>query len=270
MKITNPKDFITLGGMLRYLMGSNQGDRISGDGYTLSLLDDMDHLLDDLGFQVSKKLFEYVLKKLGNEFREAVKNETEDILAKMSKEQADKLSEEMKKLEHTIWAECGTRIIAVPVPRRFKLDSLLNNCEELLPKHVFNKLSDIGMYDFTQACRCIVFECPTAVAFHLLRCMEECVRILHRSYFPRGDREKKTWKILLDEVANKSRSPQADPTLLNHLDHLRERFRNPTDHPEKCFDIDEAQNLLHLCIDAITRVVQDGQVNKRGAKALKG
>jgi hypothetical protein len=46
-------------------------------------------------------------------------------------------------------------------------------------------------------------------------------------------------------------------TLLNHLDHIRSGFRNPTAHPEKIYDIDEAQDLLSICIEVTNRMFQE-------------
>jgi hypothetical protein len=45
--------------------------------------------------------------------------------------------------------------------------------------------------------------------------------------------------------------------LCNQLDHIRVSFRNPTAHPEKIFEIDEAQDLLSICIDAANRMIKD-------------
>ena len=39
------------------------------------------------------------------------------------------------------------------------------------------------------------------------------------------------------------------------LDHIRSNFRNPTDHPEKIYDIEEVQDLLNVRCDAISRMV---------------
>jgi hypothetical protein len=36
--------------------------------------------------------------------------------------------------------------------------------------------------------------------------------------------------------------------------HLRRSFRNPTQHPEKKYDFDEAQDLLNVCIDIANRI----------------
>jgi len=40
----------------------------------------------------------------------------------------------------------------------------------------------------------------------------------------------------------------------DHLDHIRRSFRNPTQHPDKIYDIQEAQDLFGLCVDAVNRM----------------
>jgi hypothetical protein len=52
--------------------------------------------------------------------------------------------------------------------------------------------------------------------------------------------------------------PPAGP-LLNNLDNIREHYRNPTQHPDKVYDINEVQDLFGLCIDAINRMVSSKQ-----------
>ena len=54
----------------------------------------------------------------------------------------------------------------------------------------------------------------------------------------------------------KRRSPPPAP-LLDHLDSIRANFRNPTQHPEARYDLDEAQDLMAVCIDALNRLVRD-------------
>jgi hypothetical protein len=48
-----------------------------------------------------------------------------------------------------------------------------------------------------------------------------------------------------------------DPAVLEHLDSIRKRFRNPTQHPEKVYDIEETQNLFGQCLSVIEAMVAD-------------
>ena len=50
--------------------------------------------------------------------------------------------------------------------------------------------------------------------------------------------------------------------LLNNLDNIRQSFRNPTQHPEKIYDIQEVQDLWSLCVDVVNRMSSDIRGNK--------
>jgi hypothetical protein len=50
--------------------------------------------------------------------------------------------------------------------------------------------------------------------------------------------------------------------LNNHLDNIRDSFRNPTQHPEIRYDIHEVQDLWSVCVDVINRMVRT--LNKEG------
>jgi hypothetical protein len=44
--------------------------------------------------------------------------------------------------------------------------------------------------------------------------------------------------------------------MLDHLDHIHVNFRNPTQHREARYDLEEAQDLLSLSIDALNRMAK--------------
>jgi hypothetical protein len=62
---------------------------------------------------------------------------------------------------------------------------------------------------------------------------------------------------LVQTLRNKKRKPRPDETLLNHLDHIRRNFRNPTDHPDKSYDLDEVQDLFSLVADVLNRIARE-------------
>ena len=45
--------------------------------------------------------------------------------------------------------------------------------------------------------------------------------------------------------------------LLDLLDRIRDKYRNPTQHPELKYTIDEAQDLLGVCIEAINKTMKE-------------
>jgi hypothetical protein len=52
------------------------------------------------------------------------------------------------------------------------------------------------------------------------------------------------------------RALRGDESLINNLDDIRLHFRNPTQHPEKVYDIEEVQDLWGRCVDAINRMAK--------------
>ena len=262
MKLTNPIDFINFGGRIRYLAGAKSDHALGGFN---RLLDNLKWLEMDtfrLGFTVSFNLFGTILSPYMHDFEQKIEADANATLA----DSTTQFCGDLLIFEKTVVAEAQTRKIAVPIPRRIPLDHLLEEPDKVLGAEVFDSLTTIAQEDFRQAGRCIAFECPTAAAFHVLRCTEECIRVLHKAYFPIIKIEKQTWGELVKNLRTKRKNPKPDPTLLDHLDHLRVRFRNPTDHPDKTYEIEEAEGLLHVAVDAIDRCIKDPKVQARLAR----
>lgn len=263
MKITNPTDYITLGGRLRYFAGRKAGDPIFGKNLIYDNLIWFKEDLEKLDFTVTRNLYNRKLLPIQKEYEILKKTPgVNQENSTLTEEQAASLSSTILEFENTVFAEAETRIIASPVPRRFTLDHLLVKPGGILGYGVFDKLTELAQNDVAQACRCIAFECSTAAAFHILRAIEECVRVLFKSYFPRKDGTR-AWGTLTTELDNKPRNPKPDEILLAHLSHIRKRFRNPTDHPEKEYEIEEAEDLVHLSVDIINRCMRDPQVESK-------
>jgi hypothetical protein len=243
MRITDPTQFMALGGRIRYLVGIREGQRIGGSAMILENLETLRASLVDLGFSVSKNLFDQTLDTYVKSFALRVAADND---ARISKSDVKRLKRSMADFERTVQAEARTKMIALPTQRRIPLESLLRAPQKVLGKSVFAGLSPLAQEDLRQACRCIAFDCPTAAAFHILRCVEDCVRRLYSSYFRRRKIGKQTWGQLVTALRQKKHRPKPDATLLEHLDHLRTHFRNPTDQPDKCYEIEEAEDLIHI------------------------
>jgi hypothetical protein len=56
-------------------------------------------------------------------------------------------------------------------------------------------------------------------------------------------------------LAAKATGKRPPPLILQNLDHIRVNFRNPTQHPDKIYDIQEVQDLFGLCVDAANRMM---------------
>jgi hypothetical protein len=114
----------------------------------------------------------------------------------------------------------------------------------------------MAQYDFSEAGKCIVFERSTAAAFHILRATEVLVRLYYKKFL-RKKPDGKTWGQLLNELKNKPSGKKPNPVTVNHLINIKDSFRNPTQHPDKVYDIQEVQDLLSVCIDVVNKMVEE-------------
>lgn len=268
MRIADPTPYLHLGALIRYLIGVAPTYPIDGEGYVLANLKRLRESLVDLKLVVSTNHFDSTVKKyvtaLEAKLNEHNASEGDKGAPPLLEEApAAEIAAAIRGLEDTVFAEAKVRMIAVPTAKRIATEQLFNTPDDLLGQGIHSRLTEIARTDWDAACRCLAFECCTAAAFHALRSAEECIRVLHRAYFPRRRISNQTWGQLTSALKNKPRNPRPDTTLLTHLDHIRQRFRNPTDHPDKTYDLEETEDLLHLVADVINRCMRDPRVVSR-------
>jgi hypothetical protein len=175
-----------------------------------------------------------------------------DDKAVLSEKQAHTLSKQVDLLRETLEAELSGIDVYSVSPKRFDNTLLIQNPAGLLAPGVFQRLPEIARYDFTEGARCIAYELPTAAAFHLMRSTESVLRAFYAALVP-GSAKAQMWGDIITDL-RKARVGEDHAALLNHLDHIRLSFRNPTQHPEARYDIHEIQDLMGVCIDAINRM----------------
>lgn len=269
MKLQTPTFLMLLGNNLRYLRETSETRPLAGENFVFEAYDELLVSLGRMRFEVSLKWIEHNFENEMTNLRTRVEGSEDPGAERLSQSEAHQFKTKMVELEDVVFAEAATRKIAMPVPRRYDLEKLTERPSELFPNGLFGQLPALCRKDILSGCRAIAFDLPTAAAFHLLRATEECLRELHCSYLPRGERDKQTWHRLIKDLQQKPRKPRPDTLVLTQADYLREHFRNPTNHPEKSYEIDEAQDLLNMCIDVISRIARDDKVAKRLA-ALAG
>jgi len=147
-----------------------------------------------------------------------------------------------------VFAEAQTKKIYILSESRFSLDSLINKPWQMFAKGAFICLPKIAAYDVSEAFMCIVLSRATATAFHILRATEATLREYYCQVVKRGRVKQTMWGNMVNHLRTR-RKP--DESLLQRLDYIRDTYRNPTSHPEARYTIEEAQDLLGLCIDVI-------------------
>lgn len=172
---------------------------------------------------------------------------------KVSSELAARIKKEIVRIDPALDAELQLKEAYILTDKRYSLDYLLNFPENLLAENVFSELSDNAKRDFSAACVQIALAQPTASAFHLMRALEEQVRELYFAYKKTNRMNNLMWGPIIQELRNK-RSPRPTGKLLTHLDGMRVNFRNPTQHPQAFYSLDEAQDLLNETISAMNMI----------------
>jgi hypothetical protein len=172
----------------------------------------------------------------------------------LSEEDAATIQKAMDRLMTVLAAEATGQVIYATAERRHDVAKLMRGVDQLFGAGVYASLTDIAAYDFQEAGRCLAFGVPTAAAFHLLRGTEEVLRVYYRSWITRNRMRVLLWYPMVAALLALRRGP--DRTALSHLDYMRQAFRNPTDHPEKIYDMDAAEDLLGLCIEAVNRMTK--------------
>jgi hypothetical protein len=172
---------------------------------------------------------------------------------KITAELAEKIKNELARLDPALDAELQLKAAYILTKKRYALDSLLRTPHELLANGVHDRLSDTAKKDYRLACTQIALSQATAAAFHLMRALEEQVKVLYFSYKKTKRLEKPMWGPMIKELREK-RAPKPTEKLLTHLDGMRIHFRNPTQHPEMFYSLDEAQDLLNQTLTAMNMI----------------
>jgi hypothetical protein len=241
-------DYFFFGTAVRYLEDASVQhpiqDTKSGSG-VLTNLKRVLKALNDLGLHVSSRAAGG-LKAIETELA-GVEGNTH-----LTKDQAQRLQTEIEKFRLTLEAEIRGFEAYVLTPKRIDVRRLIAEVPTLFAPGTFLLLPTIATLDLNEAGKCIAFERPTAAAFHLLRATESVLREVYLRTIKRN-RVSLMWGPMIQHLKSR-RLLKGDESLLNNLDDIRLYFRNPTQHPEKVYDIEEVQDLWGRCVDVINRM----------------
>lgn len=169
------------------------------------------------------------------------------------------LSERVRKacadIDVTLDSELKLRHAFVVTPKRLGIEQLLEDPASLIGAETYARLPDICKFDLTEACKCIAFERPTAAVFHAMRAVEGMLRAYYCSKVKRNRVKRQLWNDMIVHLEKRKKRPPQP--ILDHLDNIRRNFRNPTQHPDAMHDMNEAQNLMLISMEAMNRMVGD-------------
>jgi hypothetical protein len=233
-----------------YSIHSTPDDKL---GYVLCSIDEFISYLDELNLPVTRTVSKNRLVIL----QEMLKATDKDSV--LDEKQAKELQEIAKELETTLIAELAGLSAYVVTSKRIDVDKLQNNVHLLFAPAVFEKLPTVAQFDLREAGKCIVFERSTAAAFHLMRATESVLREYYLFHVKRNRVKVLLWGAITKKLQSKSKflKDEKRQVLFKNLDNIRLSFRNPTQHPEKIYDIQEVQDLWGLCVDVINRMAAE-------------
>jgi len=236
--------------VLRFI---SEGGPIHGKSSLISIIDSFLSFLNELNLQVTLTAAEELL-----ELRKRI-----EVLSKESKIDTA-LSTEVRtiinKIDTTLDAELKLRSAFIVTPKRFQLENLLEKPENIFGSQIFQKLPPICQFDFKEACRCIAFDLPTSAAFHIMRGTEGVLRFYYCSIVKRKRVQRLLWNEMIEHLRKRRGPPEK--ALMDNMDNIRYNFRNPTQHPDARYHIDQAQDLLAIGVDVINRMIRDLEAKK--------
>jgi hypothetical protein len=213
-----------------------------------ALLVELLELLDGLDLQVSRKI--------ATELEEVIEELKSSTEGKVSPAQSERIKKVTDRLDPALDAELELRATYTLTKKRYPLESLLYKPSELLASGTYATLDDTSKRDFNAACLQIALAQPTAAAFHLMRALEQQVKLLYFGFKKTDRLEKPMWGPMTQQLRTK-KAPRPSVKLLDQLDGMRVHFRNPTQHPDAFYNIDEAQDLLSQTIAAMNGIAAE-------------
>lgn len=253
MQRINLQRYFFLGTALRYLQDCEQGYRIKKLNDSLCILDNIRIFLRDI-----TELKLYVTKRAAHGLERFYENlKKDESKESLTLEDSEKLKKIMNELRPTFDAESEGIFAFYATDKKYSIDNLIGGMDKLFRPGIFNLLSDFAKTDFIECGYCIAFERPTAAAFHILRGTEEVLRVYYKKFIRGKKKGFKTWGQMTFDLKNKNSGKKPNAIIVNHLINIKDSFRNPTQHPDKIYDIYEVQDLLSLCIDVINRMAHD-------------
>ncbi len=137
---------------------------------------------------------------------------------------------------------------------------LIEKGETVLSERTLSSLSASIKSDLREAARCLAFDIPTAVGFHIFRAVEAVVKEYFKTpSFSTPGKYRKNLGGYIEILENN----RVDNKITDMLRHLKDNYRNPILHPQDSLESDEADSLFGVAKSAITIMVKDIENRKR-------
>jgi hypothetical protein len=119
----------------------------------------------------------------------------------------------------------------------YSTPDLVDHAEIIFSAEMVKLLPADAIRDIQQAGRCLAFDVPTAAAFHILRAIES-VMLKYLSFLSKekASPKKKDWFSYIESLKEFS----AEQTVIEELNQIRDKYRNPIMHPKDVVSLDSA------------------------------
>lgn len=267
MQRINLSAFYQLGKNLEHLRTVFHNDALS-DGekwsYTTRCIEWVWSFLDKsqrVDLKESRELAEKLLKAL-NDYLTILTFPPEDVV---QKEFAPKmLINSLLRQFEEVFEEESKRLGSFLVTHKgiYNTEKLISDASEHFEPEVLKHLPDLAIYDFKEAGKCLAFECPTAMAFHVLRATEE---VIFRYYKALTGNKRRLigWGKYIQELKKHS----APTAITQRLTEIKDK-RNGVAHPKLRIELAEAKTWFDLCSGVIPLMAKEIE-KLESAKASK-
>ncbi|WP_158150063.1 hypothetical protein [Pantoea agglomerans] len=223
--------------------------------YSSTIIQIKDYLdvAEKLSLKVTRAITSSKLKSLIEDFSK------EDGDAFLTPEDFEKLKKILDSADTSLDHELQLTKTFQITPKKLNIDELYRGGDAFISINARNNMSRQAILDYKYGCRCVALQVNTAAAFHLMRSIEDCVKNLYFSYFSsnRLPQNQQMWGPMVNALRAKNKGKLPKKDLLDNLDMFRRNYRNPTQHPEKNYNLEESQNLLFSSIVVISEVFED-------------
>lgn len=88
----------------------------------------------------------------------------------------------------------------------------------------------------------------------MLRGTEDVLRFYYKQMIRRQRVSSLMWGPIVIDLRKRTITKKYT-ALNNNLDNIRSSYRNPTQHPDAIYDIQQAQDLWPICVEAINKMI---------------
>jgi hypothetical protein len=258
MRAQQTSRYVYAGTCIRFLVDLQPGVFVYGSGKVLDNINSISNFLVEYGLNVTHKVLYEFWELKANwdvEYEGATDKEQLILTRQVTTQELEIVKREANAGRQTLLAESDLKFAYITTDKRHSINKLVNEIDTLFGRGVFKSLPELAKRDFMEAGTCIAFELPTSAAFNLMRGTEAVLNEFYlRIVKNKRIAQPRMWGPTTDHLRRLRKKPPE--ALLNNLDNIRKNYRNPTQHPEKSYDMEEAQDLLSLSADVVNQMIK--------------